>query len=190
VFGIIEATGYKSDLSWLDSRVQYILNEGAAPNARIPFPLSRGSILSSRIPTIGFIGFYEGPFWGVMEMQARFLAETWALHPPSEQGTLPDRDVYTHNTTKSVQEAINNRSLQVPQFWMADYVGLLEEFAREAGATRDDSVFDGHQAGPAFPARYQSKDTGLQAKQVIAEVAGIIRQSNETARFVAAAVFH
>jgi hypothetical protein len=189
VVAIVEATGYKSDLDWLDSRVKDILNEGAAPSARIPVSLSRGSILSPRIPTIGFVGFYEGPFWGVMEMQARFLAETWAKHEPTAQKQLPNRDVYKHDTTTRMQKAINERSSQIPQFWMADYVGLMEEFAREAGTTRDDSAFGGQQSGPAFPSRYQSKDTGPQAKQVVSEVAEVMRASNEDARFVAAAVF-
>lgn len=79
-------------------------------------------------------------------------------------------------------------SLQVPQFWMADYVGIMEEIARDVGVNRVDSVFDG-QNGPAFPSRYQSTDTADEANLVLQEVAGLLKASKEGARFVAAAVF-
>jgi len=190
VVGIIEATGYKVDLGWLDTRVRDLLNDDndAAPNMRIPYLLSRGSVLASQVPTIGFVGFYEGPYWGVMELQAQFLAQTWAQLKPTKPMDLPDRDVYKSDATKQMRVAMKEKPLQIPQFWMADYVGLMEEFARETKTTRDDSAFKG-QTGPAFPSRYQGIESSPEAKEVIKEVADIIRASNEDARFVAAAVF-
>ncbi|CAG5174732.1 uncharacterized protein ALTATR162_LOCUS10902 [Alternaria atra] len=188
VVGIIEATGYKADLDWLDSRVRALLAEdNTTPNLRIPYLLSRGSVLSRRVPTIGFVGFYEGPYWGVMEMQARLLAQSWAK-PEAEQSQSRVPDLYKYDDTKRMQEAMNQRSLQVPQFWMADYVGLMEEFARETGVSRDDSLFGG-QMGPAFPSRYQHAATSSQAKEVVEDVAKILQASQEDARFIAAAVF-
>ena len=60
------------------------------------------------------------------------------------------------NTTEHMRhEMRSERSLQVPQFWMADYVGLMEEIAREVGLGRSDAAFGG-QKGPIFPSRYQS----------------------------------
>jgi hypothetical protein len=97
-------------------------------------------------------------------------------------------DLYKYDDTKRMQEAMNQRSLQVPQFWMADYVGLMEEFARETGVSRDDSLFGG-QMGPAFPSRYQHAATSSQAKEVVEDVAKILQASQEDARFIAAAVF-
>ncbi|KNG49273.1 hypothetical protein TW65_04254 [Stemphylium lycopersici] len=187
--GIIEATGYRADLDWLDPHVKDLLNdESATPNVRIPFLLTRGSILASRVPTIGFIGFYEGPYWGVMETQARFLAKAWVKRQSTDSLDLPDLEIYKEEATVRMREAMSERSLQVPQFWMSDYVGLVEELAREAGLLRDDSAFDG-QTGPAFPSRYQGKYTSPEAKEVVNEVASVIKASNEHARFVAAAVF-
>ncbi|KAF1836790.1 FAD/NAD(P)-binding domain-containing protein [Decorospora gaudefroyi] len=189
VVGIIEATGYKTDLDWLEPSVKDLLHdENATSNPRVPYLLTRGSILAPRIPTIGFVGFYEGPYWGFMEMQARFIAETWAKHEPVAPGLLPQRDIYQNHVTKRMQEEMNEKSLQIPQFWMSDYLGLMEELAREVGVTRDNSVL-GDQTGPVFPSRYQGEDTSLQAKEVVNEVAEIIRASSEDARFVAAAVF-
>ncbi|KAI4707045.1 hypothetical protein J4E89_008380 [Alternaria sp. Ai002NY15] len=188
VVGIIEATGYKADLDWLDARVQSLLADGSDnPNPRIPYILSRGSVFSQQIPTIGFVGFYEGPYWGMMEMQARLLAQRWAKREPEQSATLSSA-LYTYDDTRHMQNAMGQRSLQVPQFWMADYVGLMEEFARETGVSRDDTLF-GSQSGPAFPSRYRHTDSSLQAKAVVSEVAGILEASQEHARFVAAAVF-
>jgi hypothetical protein len=188
VTGIIEATGYKADLDWLDSRVRALLaDENTNHNLRIPYLLSRGSVFSRQVPTIGFVGFYEGPYWGMMEMQARLLAQSWTKRD-AEQSSSPVSALYTYDDTKRMQEAMNQRSLQVPQFWMADYVGLMEEFARGTGVSRDDSLFDG-QTGPAIPSRYQHADTHLQAKEVVKDVAATLQASKENARFVAAAVF-
>ena len=140
----------------------------------------------AELPTIGFVGFYEGPYWGVMEMQARFIAQTWATYNPEYR---PDRDIHQHYVTERMRHAMRYEwSLQVPQFWMADYVGLIEEFARETGITRDDSAFGG-QAGPAFPSRYQGTGTDPEAAVVVTEVAEVVKASKDETRFVAAAVF-
>lgn len=188
--GIIEATGYQSGLDWLDPCVKELLqNQDTLPHARIPLLLSRGSIFANKISTLGFVGFYEGPYWGVMETQARLLAETWAKAGNPSHLKLLDRDIYKTDVTKYMQKAIIEDPLQFPQFWMTDYVGLMEEFAREAGLTRDDSAFDNKQTGPAFPARYQGANTGPQAKEIVQEVAELVKASAEDARFVAAAVF-
>ena len=186
VVGIIEATGYKAGLDYLDMNVRNLLHYDPACS-RIPFLLTRGSILAE-IPTIAFVGFYEGPFWGVMEMQTHVIARTWAEHSVAP-GYLPGRDLYQNHVTKYLRHAlVNESSLQVPQFWMSDYVGLIEEFAREAGVERDDSVFRS-QAGPTFPSRYRSKNTDPKAAIVVEEVREAIIASSTNARFVAAAVF-
>jgi hypothetical protein len=71
---------------------------------------------------------------------------------------------------------------------MADYVGLMEEIAREVGLGRTDAVFGG-QKGPIFPSRYPSVSTADDADTVVQEVVGLIEASDTDARFVAAAVF-
>ncbi|KAK1919769.1 hypothetical protein P3342_002062 [Pyrenophora teres f. teres] len=123
-----------------------------------------------------------------MELQAQFLAQTWAKLESTKTMGLPDRDIYKDDAAKNMRVAMKENALQIPQFWMADYVGLMEEFARETKVTRNDSTFKG-QTGPAFPSRYHGADTSLEAKEVVKEVVDIIKASNEDARFVAAAVF-
>ncbi|KAF1845597.1 uncharacterized protein K460DRAFT_285825 [Cucurbitaria berberidis CBS 394.84] len=186
VTGVVEATGYKTNLDFLDAQIKNRLHyDPTCP--RVPFLLTRGSILAPEVPTLGFVGFYEGPYWSVMEMQSRFMAETWSKIQPTP-GCLPEREVYQYKDAARMRQAIKERSLQVPQFWMMDFVGLVEEFARSTGVTRDDSAFGG-QSGPAFASRYQGSKTDSEAAMVVKEVADLVRRSNNEAKFVAAAVF-
>ncbi len=140
------------------------------------------------IPSIGFVGFYEGPYWGVMEMQARFIAQIWAKYG-TELESSPKVEIFEKDTTESMRHAIRHEwSMQVPQFWMADYVGLVEEFARGVGVARDDSAFDG-QSGPIFPSRYHGIGTDSEATAVVKEVAELLKSSQDGTKFVAPAVF-
>ncbi|KAF1954036.1 hypothetical protein CC80DRAFT_418994 [Byssothecium circinans] len=183
VVGIIEATGFQVHLDYLAEDVKQAL--GYDPEChRVPFLLSPGSIFSPEVSNIAFVGFYEGPFWGVMEMQAHIVAQTWDTASGGDT-QLSNMDV---SQAQQVRDAIKHRAPNVPQFWMADYVGLIDEFSRLAGVQRDDSAFGG-QRGPAFPARYCSTKTNDEALSVIREVNDILQQSENRARFVAAASF-
>jgi len=187
VVGIIEATGYNTNLDYLDDDMKEQLYYDSYC-ARIPYLLGRGSIFAECVPSIGFVGFYEGPYWGVMEMQARIIADTWSQHDMNS-GYRPDTKFFNHDATERMRSAIRyERSLQVPQFWMSDYVGIVEELAREAGVQRDDTLFNG-QAGPMFPSRYQATGTDPEAASVVKEVVDLLEASQKQARFVAAAVF-
>ena len=142
----------------------------------------------SENPTLGFVGFYEGPYWGVMEMQARFIADTW-FKSTSDQSSSSNVALKQLDTTTQMRHKIQYEgSLQVPQFWMSDYIGLVEELAREVGVKRKDTAFGG-QIGPAFPSRYQGVGTDVEADLVVQEVSTLLTSSVKNARFVAAAVF-
>ena len=184
--GIIEATGYKTNLDFLDENVKRLLDyDPSCP--RVPLLLSRGSVFARKIPTLAFIGFYEGPYWNVMEMQARLIADTWSK---VSSASTPASKEYFHEQTDAEQMrcAMKKRSLQVSQFWMMDYVGLIEEFTRLTGVHRSDSAF-GAQKGPAFASRYTNNVTDDDTANVVKEVVDILQSSLVDARFVAAAVF-
>lgn len=186
VAGIIEATGYKNDLEYLhDTPKGFLYPESCCP--RIPFLLTRNSMLSDN-PTLGFVGFYEGPYWGVMEMQARFIADSWFKSTPDPMNPTQASMKQLETTQQMRHELQFNGSLQVPQFWMADYIGIVEEIARDVGVSRVDAAFGG-QRGPAFPSRYQGNDTAKEAGVVVQEVASVLAASQNDAKFVAAAVF-
>ncbi|KAF3005974.1 hypothetical protein E8E13_010348 [Curvularia kusanoi] len=186
IVGIVEATGYNAGLDYLHGTPKGLLRpDTSCP--RIPFLLTRGSVLSD-LPTLGFVGFYEGPYWGVMETQAHFIAKTWAESPTSTTDSTTSSLLQLETTERMRHEMKAERKLQIPQFWMSDYVGLVEEIAREASMNRTDAVFGG-QKGPIFPSRYRSNNTAEDADTVVQEVAGLIEASEKDAKFVAAAVF-
>lgn len=142
---IVMATGFTpfKSLSILPEDVLSNL-EYSAKDPFSPLILDKGGTARSEIPDIGFVGFYRGPYWGVMEMQARFLCSLWS-------GTK------SIATEKQKQNLRNLRTadpdLARGQFPMGDYVGLMETFAKDMGITR--CSLDGDESGPAVPARYQ-----------------------------------
>jgi hypothetical protein len=189
---IIEATGYTSshhflvcpsDPGQVRQRAQY---DEECP--RIPLLLSRGSVFVEHMPTMAFVGFYEGPYWSVMEQQARLIAETWTTEAQTYMPRSHSDSIFKQDDAENMRAAMKAKSLQVPQFWQAGYVGLVEEFARHNNITRNDIIF-GSGAGPAFSARYCSDVADTEAMSVINEVASIIGASKTEAKFVAAAVF-
>lgn len=119
--------------------------EYSATDPFSPLILDKGGTVRSEIPDIGFVGFYRGPYWGIMEMQARFLGNLWS-------GTEP---VYTEDQKQSLRSIrASDPDLARGQFPMGDYVGLMETFAKELGISRATLNGDS-QSGPAVPARYQ-----------------------------------
>jgi hypothetical protein len=183
VTGVVEATGFQSHLEYLSASVKQALDYDPESH-RVPFLLSRGSIFNEKVPNIAFVGFYEGPYWGVMSMQAKIITQHW------DHKTFPNTALRAPDTSAalSVRQAIKDRRLDVPQFWMADYVGLVEEFARIVGLKRDDSVLG--EGGPLFPARYQDETEGSsEAAVATREVADILQRSEKEGLYVAAAAF-
>lgn len=181
--GVVEATGFQSHLEYLSAEVKQALDYDPDSH-RVPFLLSRGSIFKKNVPNIAFVGFYEGPYWGVMAMQAKIIARRWD-HENFANAALMSLDT---TDALSVRRDIKRRHLDVPQFWMADYVGLLEEFARSVDIQRKDSLLG--EGGPLFPARYQDDaEDGGEAAAVVREVADILQQSEKEALYVAAAAF-
>lgn len=115
-----------------------------------------------------------------MDLQAQIIAQRWS----AEDGQAEKADV---TDARSVRQSIKDRALDIGQFWMADYVGLVEEFARSVGLQRDDSVFG--QGGPLFPSRYQDGTRNKEASVVVREVASVLERSEKEGLYVAAAAF-
>jgi hypothetical protein len=182
VVGIIEATGFQPRVDYLSEHV--LLALGHDPKSkRIPFLLSHGSIFNKNIPELAFIGFYEGPYWGVMEAQANVLASSW------DSESLEISDLYDVKVSRDTRRAIKEKDTSVPQFWMADYVGLMEQLSRMAHVTRNNFAFE-DPVGYVYPARYLNQMSGRSgAEQTIREVTEAVYAAEHSARFVAAAAF-
>jgi cation diffusion facilitator CzcD-associated flavoprotein CzcO len=80
------------------------------------------------VPDLGFVGFYRSPYWGVMQMQARFVAALWSdnVSPGRESEIFKNKlrdDI-------SIQRTLELRDdPRVSQFPMGDYPYLVNEIA-------------------------------------------------------------
>jgi hypothetical protein len=149
VAAIVMATGftpYKS-LSLLPDEVLATL-EYSKTDPFSPLILDKGGTVRSEVPDVGFVGFYRGPYWGVMEMQARFLGKLWS---GENTGALCE----TNDQKQSLRSLrLAHPDLARGQFPMGDYVGLMESFAKDLGISRSALEWDDDRSGPALPARY------------------------------------
>jgi hypothetical protein len=110
---VIYATGYSpaSAVDFLPEDVKQQLRYDPDSN-RLPIILSGWQTMMDTVPDLAVLGFYEGPFWPIVEMQARLTANRWLSNksPPSrpyeETGRLLD-----------LRNAMQERSMDVPQYW-------------------------------------------------------------------------
>ncbi|KAF2090549.1 FAD/NAD(P)-binding domain-containing protein [Saccharata proteae CBS 121410] len=192
VAGVIYASGYSQTAThWLPKDVCEILhcNEECY---RLPLLLNGSSTCHHLIPNLGFVGFYEGPYWGVMEMQARLLARSWL----ADDGSVGPASLQIKvENLKSLRTAMMQRSASVPAFWMGDYVGLMENMAHSLDIPRNDTAFSGR-SGPSMPARYASaspidpkQTTEIESAKALIDLHQTLTGINEGTFFIAAAVF-
>ena len=155
VSAIVYATGYSpmAALSFLSEDVKSAL-EFDATSPRLPLLLQNWQTSNPSVPNLGFVGFYEGPYWGVMEMQARLLAKMYSedFVPPSH----PDEDFAQ---LRALRTAMQSREPAIPQYWFSDYVAYLEELSRVLGLQRNDTPFPSSRKGPVAAARYLAPHT-------------------------------
>ncbi|KAK3300687.1 uncharacterized protein B0H64DRAFT_381551 [Chaetomium fimeti] len=152
------------------------------------------------VPNLGFVGFYRSPYWGVMEMQARFLTALWAAGGPSSPSLPPQlKEALSKDT--SIERTLNLRTdPRASQFPMGDYPWLMQEFATALGLERSPPSGKMPRLPPTdkemdilTPSRYPSASlTGPQRS----EVTKSLKETEATAwagvgstKFVARAVF-
>lgn len=201
IAAIVLATGFEAapSLAFLPPEIQQKLSVDPS-NLDNTVLLAFHGTHHPDVANLGFVGFYRSPYWGVMEMQARFLTELWAQQQ-QPSGRLSPSIQHALATDTSIQRfAALRTDTRVSQFPMGDYAFLMQEFA----SALDLGIFMTVGETPPLPqtglpmdiltpARYASK--GLTAAQH-AELDKSLRQTNETAvaglakgRFVARAVF-
>ncbi|BDD59664.1 hypothetical protein MAP00_004859 [Monascus purpureus] len=156
---IVMSTGFSpfDSLSFLPPDILSTL-EYSEHDIFCPVILDKGGSMHSNMPDLGFVGFYRGPYWGVMEMQARSLGQNWARE---EEGTPPETELTDKRKREDERERLRalrqaNPEHQRGQFPMGDYVGLMESFGRDLEISRTE-IFDcdvPERKGPVIPARY------------------------------------
>ncbi|RYP55606.1 hypothetical protein DL769_010114 [Monosporascus sp. CRB-8-3] len=194
IAAVVLATGFdpSPSISFLPVGVLETLSHSPShPN--LPLALAFHGTHHPSLPTLGFVGFYRSPYWGVMEMQARFLAQLWTTPTPSPALG------HALETDDSIRRTLALRSdPRASQFPMGDYAFLMQEFARALGMTASPPLetpplANGRGMDILTPARYcEARGDGRRA----AEATRSLAQTQETAvaalggaRFVARAVF-
>ncbi|KAK6413118.1 hypothetical protein LTR95_017892, partial [Oleoguttula sp. CCFEE 5521] len=146
---VVYATGYSPSpaLDMLHPQVKEALHFDEK-SMRLPLILEQWQTISKAVPNLAFIGFYEGPYWGVMEMQSRLIAQHWLNE--QEVPTKPYEEV---SKMLDLRNAMQERALDVPQYWFGDYAGYVEELASMLKLERNDGDFK-ERTGTVSPARY------------------------------------
>ncbi|KAH0548647.1 hypothetical protein GP486_007809, partial [Trichoglossum hirsutum] len=176
VIALVLATGYEPhpSLNFLEPEVLGIL-EYQPENNFLPLLLEKHNTIHPSLPDMGFVGFYRGPYWGVLEMQARFLGRLWA---GGEGGKICLSSLPEKSTEIQTMRAIRNPELR-GQWPMGDFVGIMEDFARDLGITRQgiNSVSNSERGGPVVPARYSPGAGSLQAQATLSSLSHTLQSA-------------
>ncbi|KAH9897450.1 FAD/NAD(P)-binding domain-containing protein [Xylariomycetidae sp. FL2044] len=132
IVAVILATGFdpSPSLSFLPPAVLSSLSHSPS-TPDLPLSLAFHGTHHPSLPTLGFVGFYRSPYWGVMEMQARFLAHLWSTtssQPPELKQALEKDDSIAR--TESLRTESLRTDPRTSQFPMGDYAWLMQEFSR------------------------------------------------------------
>ena len=122
---VIFCTGYTTSLPFFSSNVQHTLSYD--PKDRMVPLLTHRLTLHPDLPNAGFVGFYRGSYYGVVELQARYLASLFAgeVQWPSDEAMQKGVDAEKDRRIACAKDG--------SQFPHGDYGGLFESYARSLG---------------------------------------------------------
>lgn len=183
---VILATGFDASPS-LDFLPADILNtlQFEAECDEFPLALNVNTTVSRELQSLGFVGFYRSPYWGVMEMQARYLGKLWSGDEKAAKALEEDTTMETMLKLRT-----DPRHSQFP---MGDYAFLMESFASILGIERFQPENDNARTGLVLPARYSyataSKKQKSQIDFALTRFYNIFTQSGTERKYLAHAVF-
>ncbi|GKU06897.1 unnamed protein product [Fusarium langsethiae] len=129
VAAVVEATGFDASpcISYLPSDVLQAL-QFSPGHIDQPVALAFHGTHHPQVPELGFVGFYRSPYWGVMQMQARFIAALWSNNvSPGRNSDVFERKL---RDDISIQRTLDLRDdPRVSQFPMGDYPYLMNDIA-------------------------------------------------------------
>lgn len=167
---IVTATGYRTALDFLSPPLQRAV-EWEPSDWLQPLLLHRGVWPAPTVSGLAFVGMYRGPFFAVMELQARWACAVFSARLPR-----PSHTEIEHGLD---EERAVRRSRPRPQFPHGDYVTMADDLARRIGAwpaaALENSAHPLHSLlrdGPLLPFHFRLE--GHHAKPRLAEEA--IRQ--------------
>ena len=129
VAAVVFATGFETapSLDFLSDDLLRTLQFDPTGD-EFPLALNVHSVVSSKIQSLGFVGFYRSPYWGTIQMQARFLGKLWS-------GDAKAAEVLKEDTTMDTMLALRKDPRRA-QFPMGDYSFLMEDFSEKLGIKR------------------------------------------------------
>ncbi|KAK4681249.1 hypothetical protein QC764_105780 [Podospora pseudoanserina] len=165
IVAVVLATGFKASDS-----ISFLPQEELETLSLSPDDLNNTVALAFHgtyhpcISNLGFVGFYRSQYWGVMEMQARFVTTLWNAGG-SGSVALTQALKQALDKDKSIQRTVALRDdPRASQFPMGDYAWLMQEFATALEMERVDHLGAMPALPPAgsemnilTPARYPSK---------------------------------
>jgi hypothetical protein len=188
VAAVVCATGFDASTSveFLSEEILKTLQFDPASD-EFPLALNVHATVSQRLPSLGFVGFYRSPYWGVIELQARYIGNLWSGDTKAVQALADD-------TTMISTLKLRNDPRRA-QFPMGDYAYLMEYFSEILGIKRQEpeGAESTARTGIVLPPRYlpgsASELEKQQAKDSLAIIDRIFDQSSNQAKFVARVVF-
>lgn len=182
---IIYATGFNSSaaLDFLADDVKQALHyDPHCP--RLPIILEQWQTMNAEVPNAAFLGFYEGPYWPMMEMQARLVASCWLDGMP----LAPRRPFEEPEKLLQMRKLIKEKALDICQYWFGDYLGYMEDIARHLSLVRNHAPFTEKQ-GCQSPARFLDSSTeASQAEAIMQDLAKTWQDCIDHGKFVGRAV--
>ncbi|KAI9764135.1 MAG: hypothetical protein M1840_008695 [Geoglossum simile] len=191
VVALVLATGYRPQpsLSFLEPGVLDSL--GYKPHDTfLPLLLEKHGTIHPSLPDLGFVGFYRGAYWGVMEMQSRFLGKLWA----GEKGDSMRLLSASPEESLEIQamQALRDSEAEKGQWPMGDYVGVMEEFSKDLGIPRCGLRNDAgdERVGPVVPARYTPDSLSRETQVTLSSLNRTLQAATASSpSFVARAAF-
>jgi hypothetical protein len=186
VDAVILATGFDASPS-LDFFPKEILQtlQFEPECEEFPLALNVNAAASRAIPSLGFVGFYRSPYWGVMEMQARYLGKLWSGDESAAKALEEDTTMETMLKLR--------RDPRRAQFPMGDYAYLMESFASILGIERFEPDKNGSRTGLVTPVRYSyataSEKQKAQIDFALNRFYDTFSKSESERRYLAHAVF-
>lgn len=161
---IVFCTGYESDLSFLAETIRSTVEYNARD--KLVAHIACDSVVHPELQDLYFVGMYRGPYFGVMELQARWAAMMLAgeIEKPAE--TWSARKLDSERSIRGLRPR--------PQFPHGDYVEFADAIASRIGVYPNAANFSGDERalkeGPVIPAHYRLNGPhakrGLAADQI------------------------
>lgn len=186
VVAVVRATGFPNvgalDFLSEEEEIKRILKYDDT-DLFLPVVLDNHMANHPSVPRLGFVGYYSGPYWGVMEMQARFLGKFWSSELDI---TKP-----TKGLAKMQELRDADKDTERGQWPMSDYVGTLLEFARELNMEpkAHPSETNIRPVSSALYVSSQNAVSDIQSNQMLASIAKMLQETSDNARFTPRATF-